>query len=75
MPVGGIKEKILAAHRAGITHVILPKRNERDIKEIPEEVRAEMTFVLAETIDDVLPAALRGWEGAPKPPVLEMVCG
>jgi ATP-dependent Lon protease len=74
LPIGGLKEKVLAARRAGITRVILPKANQKDLKEIPEEVRAEMTFVLAETIDDVLPAALRGWEGVEKPPILEMVC-
>jgi ATP-dependent Lon protease len=75
LPIGGIKEKVLAARRAGITRVILPKANQKDLKEVPDEVRAEMTFVLAETIDDVLPAALPGWEGVAKPPVLEMVCG
>lgn len=75
LPIGGIKEKVLAARRAGITRVILPKANQKDLKEVPDEVRAEMTFVFAETIDDVLPAALPGWEGMAKPPVLEMVCG
>ena len=75
LPIGGIKEKVLAARRAGITRVILPKANQKDLKEVPEEVRAEMTFVLSETIDDVLPAALRGWDGVVKQPVLEMVCG
>lgn len=75
LPIGGLKEKVLAARRAGITRVILPKANQKDLKEVPEEVRAEMTFILGETIDDVLPAALRGWEGVAKPPFLEMVCG
>ncbi|MEP6886899.1 MAG: endopeptidase La [Nitrospirales bacterium] len=75
LPIGGLKEKVLAARRAGITRVILPKANQKDLKEVPEEVRAEMTFILGETIDDVLPAALRGWEGVAKPPLLEMVCG
>jgi ATP-dependent Lon protease len=74
LPIGGLKEKVLAARRAGITRVILPKANQKDLKEVPEEVRAEMTFVLGETIDDVLPAALRGWEGVEKRQVLEMVC-
>jgi ATP-dependent Lon protease len=76
LPIGGIKEKALAARRAGITRVIMPKANQKDLQEIPEEVRAEMTFVLVETIDDVLPAALHGWaENSPTPPLLEMVCG
>ncbi|MGI8541903.1 MAG: endopeptidase La [Aridibacter sp.] len=57
-PVGGIKEKVLAAHRAGIRHIILPKQNESAIEEIPEEVRKELTFTLAERISDVLEAAL-----------------
>lgn len=57
LPVGGIKEKVLAAHRAGITRIILPKANEKDLKDVPQEVRDELTFVLAERIEDVLPAA------------------
>ena len=58
MPVGGIKEKVLAAHRAGIQKVILPKRNQIDLEELPAEVLGELTFVYAETVDDVLKAAL-----------------
>ncbi|MFH0967761.1 MAG: endopeptidase La [Methanobacteriota archaeon] len=58
MPVGGIKEKILAAHRAGIRTVILPKENERDLKDVPEDVRSELTFVQVETIEEVLKEAL-----------------
>ncbi|UVT16461.1 MAG: endopeptidase La [Nitrospira sp.] len=57
LPVGGIKEKMLAAHRAGIRRIILPKANEKDLREIPQEVRDELTFILAERIEDVLPAA------------------
>ncbi|MDR4464738.1 MAG: endopeptidase La [Nitrospira sp.] len=57
LPVGGIKEKVLAAHRAGITRIILPKANEKDLKDVPQEVRDELTFILAERIEDVLPAA------------------
>jgi ATP-dependent Lon protease len=57
-PVGGIKEKLLAAHRAGMRRVILPKANEKDLRELPEHVRAEMEFVFAEHIDDVLTAAM-----------------
>jgi ATP-dependent Lon protease len=58
LPVGGIKEKVLAARRAGILHVILPRDNEMDLRELPERVRAEMRFTLAERIEDVLAAAL-----------------
>jgi ATP-dependent Lon protease len=57
LPVGGIKEKMLAAHRAGIKRIILPKANEKDLKEVPQEVRDELTFILVERIEDVLPAA------------------
>ncbi len=57
LPVGGIKEKVLAAHRAGIKRIILPKANEKDLKEVPPEVRDDLGFVLAERIEDVLPAA------------------
>jgi ATP-dependent Lon protease len=58
MPVGGIKEKILAAHRAGIRKVILPKENERDLEDVPEDVRRELTFVPVETVEEVLKEAL-----------------
>ncbi len=60
LPIGGVKEKVLAARRAGIKTVILPKPNERDLEEIPEELRKELTFVFAKTVDDVLGAALLG---------------
>ncbi len=58
LPVGGIKEKVLAAHRAGLKTVILPKRNEKDLEDVPEEVRAELDFVLVDRIDQVFEAAL-----------------
>jgi ATP-dependent Lon protease len=58
LPIGGLKQKVLAAHRAGLKEVILPKRNEGDLDDVPEQVRAEMTFHTAETIDQVLAAAL-----------------
>jgi ATP-dependent Lon protease len=57
-PVGGIKEKVLAAHRAGIRRIILPAQNEHDISEIPEDVRKELEFVRAHRVSDVLKAAL-----------------
>ncbi len=53
-PVGGIKEKVLAAHRAGIKKVLLPKRNERDLKEVPDEVKKDLEFVFAETVEEAL---------------------
>ena len=59
LPVGGIKQKVLAAARAGINTVILPTRNKPDLDEIPEEIRSKMNFVFAERVDDVLTAALR----------------
>jgi ATP-dependent Lon protease len=57
LPIGGAKEKTLAAERAGIGTVILPKENEADLDDLPEDVRESMRFVLADTIDDVLEAA------------------
>jgi ATP-dependent Lon protease len=58
LPVGGVKEKVLAARRAGIRQVIVPRDNEPDLREVPEHVRREMTFTLAERIEDALAAAL-----------------
>ncbi len=59
LPVGGIKEKVLAAHRAGLRTVILPKRNEQDLHDIPDEIRQEMQFIFVESVDEVFDAALR----------------
>jgi ATP-dependent Lon protease len=58
MPVGGVKEKVLAAKRAGIDTVVLPRLNEKDLEDIPEQVRREMSFVFVDTIDEVLERAL-----------------
>ncbi len=58
MPVGGIKEKVLAAHRAGIRKVLLPRENERDLTDVPEDVRRELVFVPVDTVEDVLREAL-----------------
>uniref|UniRef100_A0AAR2K637 Lon protease homolog 2, peroxisomal n=1 Tax=Pygocentrus nattereri TaxID=42514 RepID=A0AAR2K637_PYGNA len=60
LPVGGIKDKVLAAHRAGLKRIILPKRNEKDLEEIPSHIRAELDFVTASTLDEVLNAAFDG---------------
>src|SRR5262249_10858607 len=59
LPVGGIKEKVLAARRAGIKTIILPRRNERDLEDIAPEVRNELTMLFVDTVDDVLNNALR----------------
>ncbi len=58
MPVGGVKEKVLAAHRAGIHRIILPRQNEKELEELPEHVFKDMQFVFAERIEDVLLAAI-----------------
>jgi ATP-dependent Lon protease len=58
LPVGGIKEKVLAARRAGLRRVVLPRDNEQDLRDLPEPVRREMQFILAERIEDVLAATL-----------------
>ena len=58
LPVGGIKEKVLAAHRTGLRRVILPRRNEGDLEDVPAEARRELAFVLVDTADEVLAAAL-----------------
>jgi ATP-dependent Lon protease len=60
LPIGGVKEKVLAARRAGIIRVILPKENQKDLRDLPENVRAEMEFVFAERVEDVLTAAIPG---------------
>lgn len=62
LPVGGIKEKVLAAHRVGITTVILPKDNEKDLEEVPANVKRKLNLVLAEHLDEVLANALVGEE-------------
>jgi len=58
LPVGGIKEKVLAAHRAGIRKVLLPEENKKDLEDVPEEVRNELEFIPVETIEEVLKHAL-----------------
>jgi ATP-dependent Lon protease len=70
LPVGGIKDKVLAAHRLGVDTVIIPRKNENDLDDLPDEVRQGLSFVLAEKVDDVLDAALMNRVTAP-PPVSE----
>jgi ATP-dependent Lon protease len=60
LPIGGVREKILAAQRAGMTTVVLPKENEPDLEDLPREVRKSMTFVPVDTVDEVLEAAFPG---------------
>jgi ATP-dependent Lon protease len=67
LPIGGLKEKLLAAHRAGLFEVILPKENEKDLAEVPENLRKEMKMHFVETMDQVLKVALEG----PLPQILE----
>jgi len=73
LPVGGIKEKMLAAHRAGIKRIILAKENEVDLTEIPEEVRDGLSFVLVETIEEVIKEALD--VDLPKPGIITVTSG
>jgi ATP-dependent Lon protease len=58
LPIGGVKEKVIAAHRNGLRTVILPKRNEHDLDDVPDEIKQSMKFVFVETVDDVLDSAL-----------------
>jgi ATP-dependent Lon protease len=67
LPIGGLKQKVLAAHRAGLKEVILPKRNEGDLDDVPEQVRNEITFHIAETVDQVL-----GWALEPDEVTIEV---
>jgi ATP-dependent Lon protease len=60
LPVGGIKEKVLAARRAGLRRVVLPKDNEKDLRDLPDQVPQEMEFVFASQIEDALTAAIPG---------------
>ena len=55
LPVGGVREKVLAARRAGIRVVLIPRHNEKDLIELPKDVKADMTFLSVDTLDDVVP--------------------
>lgn len=59
LPIGGVKEKILAAHRAGLRTIIIPDKNEKDLDEVPKQIRDEMKFVLVKEVSKVVETALR----------------
>jgi ATP-dependent Lon protease len=63
LPIGGLKEKVLAAHRAGIRTVLLPTRNEKDLEDVPAAVRKQVEFVFVDTIDDAIAAAFEDGSG------------
>jgi len=71
LQIGGVREKVLAAQRAGLKTVILPRENEADLSELPEETRTELEFVLADTVEEVLEAALNGKTAARPRPAAE----
>ncbi len=78
LPVGGVREKVLAARRAGITTVLIPRHNEKDLIELPAEVKADVTFHAVDTLEDVVkllfppesakPTAAKPQPGRPRPP-------
>jgi ATP-dependent Lon protease len=68
LPVGGIKEKVLAAHRAGIKRIIIPARCEKDLVDVPDQARKELEFIFASHMEDVLKAALEENPIGRKPP-------
>ena len=73
LPVGGIKEKVLAAHRGGIRTVVLPERNRKDIEDIPDEVRRDLDIRFAKRVDEVLEAALADFKAGERAPIPSFV--
>jgi len=75
LPIGGLKEKVLGAHRAGITTIILPKDNEADMEDIPEDVRNQLTFHCVSTLDEAFAIALmppvNGTSAPSRPTIME----
>ena len=74
-PIGGVKEKVLAAHRAGIRRIILPSRNEADVDDIPEDVRNDLQIVFVSRIGEVLDAALEVLVANPPPMISDSARG
>jgi ATP-dependent Lon protease len=72
LPIGGVREKVLAARRAGLTTVILPRRNERDLEDVAEDLRDDLEFIFVDSAEEVLPVAL---ETASPQPALATVGG
>ena len=82
LPIGGLKEKVLAAHRAGVTTVLFPEENQKDVRDIPRQVRNAVTLVAVTHMDEVIPVALsrdisHGLTGADMPadPLLRILMG
>jgi ATP-dependent Lon protease len=69
-PIGGVKEKVLAAYRAGIRRILLPSRNEADADEIPDDVRKDLQIVFISRISEVLDSALEVLVANPPPPIV-----
>ena len=67
LPVGGIRQKVLSGHRAGLTTIVLPRANEKDLEEVPQKVRREVNFIFADRIEEVLEATLARSEARPRP--------
>jgi ATP-dependent Lon protease len=66
LPVSGIKDQVLAAHRAGIREIVIPKKNERDLEDVPDEVKADLRIHLVSRLDEVLPLVLAPGEPTPQ---------
>ena len=66
LPIGGLREKVLAAQRAGLKRVIMPRENEPDLDDLPQETRDELSFVLVDSIEEVLESAFSGDALAPR---------
>src|SRR6185436_12120231 len=69
-PIGGVKEKVLAAHRAGIRRILLPQRNEADTDDIPEDVRKDLEIIFVSRINEVVDSALEVLVSNPPPPIM-----
>jgi ATP-dependent Lon protease len=63
LPVGGMKEKLLAAHRSGVTTAIFPEKNRHDLVGVPEDVKEDLEIVFADEFEEVVGLALKGWKG------------